>query len=56
MKNVFLGTFNVAIDESFMWPCGLMDKALVFGTKDCRFESGQGHFFGLVALVVGCQV
>ena len=26
------------------WPCGLMDKALVFGTKDCRFESCQGHF------------
>ena len=26
-----------------MWPCGLMDKALVFGTKDCRFESCQGH-------------
>ena len=25
------------------WPCGLMDKALVFGTKDCRFESCQGH-------------
>ena len=24
-------------------PCGLMDKALVFGTKDCRFESCQGH-------------
>jgi hypothetical protein len=21
------------------WPYGLMDKALVFGTKDCRFES-----------------
>ena len=21
--------------------CGLMDKALVFGTKDCRFESWQ---------------
>ena len=21
------------------WSCGLMDKALVFGTKDCRFES-----------------
>ena len=20
-----------------------MDKALVFGTKDCRFESCQGH-------------
>ena len=29
---------------SFKWPCGLMDKALVFGTKDCRFESCQGHF------------
>ena len=26
------------------WPCGLMDKALVFGTKDCRLESCQGHF------------
>ena len=26
------------------WPCGLMDKALVFGTKDCRFESCQGQF------------
>ena len=24
-------------------PCGLMDKSLVFGTKDCRFESCQGH-------------
>ena len=22
-----------------------MDKALVFGTKDCRFESCQGHFY-----------
>ena len=21
-----------------------MDKALVFGTKDCRFESCQGHY------------
>ena len=28
-----------------VWPCGLMDKALVFGTKDCRFESCQGHMF-----------
>ena len=24
-------------------PCGLMDKALVFGTKDFWFESCQGH-------------
>jgi hypothetical protein len=29
------------------WPCGLMDKALVFGTKDCRFESCQGHVFDI---------
>ena len=27
-------------------PCGLMDKALVFGTQDCRFESCQGQKFG----------
>ena len=24
-------------------PCGRMDKGLVLGTKDCRFESCQGH-------------
>ena len=29
--------------ETKQRPCGLMDKALVFGTKDCRFESCQGH-------------
>ena len=23
------------------WSCGLMDKALVLGTKDCRLESCQ---------------
>ena len=28
-----------------------MDKALVFGTKDCRFESCQGHAFRNVASV-----
>ena len=28
-----------------------MDKALVFGTKDCRFESCQGHYwFGVVLM------
>ena len=27
----------------FRWPCGLMDKVLVLGTKDCRFESCQGQ-------------
>ena len=25
--------------------CGLMDKALVFGTKDCRFETCQGQSY-----------
>jgi hypothetical protein len=25
-----------------------MDKALVFGTKDCRFESCQGHVVTLL--------
>ena len=32
-----------------------MDKALVFGTKDCRFESCQGHLciHRLVATAVG---
>ena len=25
------------------WPCGLMDKAFVFGTKDCKLGSCQGH-------------
>jgi hypothetical protein len=27
------------------WPCGPMDKASVYGTGDCRFESYQGQFF-----------
>ena len=31
------------LPDSITWPCGLMDKALVFGTKDCRLESCQGH-------------
>ena len=26
-------------------PCGLMDKALVFGSKDCRFETCHGQFW-----------
>ena len=38
-------------------PCGLMDKALVFGTKDCRFESCQGHGCTCIGCGVGvhCQ-
>ena len=33
----------IVTENQDMWPCGLMDKALVFGTKDCRFESFQGQ-------------
>ena len=33
-----------------MWSCGLMDKALVFGTKDCRLDSCQDQ----PVLVVSC--
>ena len=29
-------------------PCGLMKRALVFGTADCRFESWDGHFGALL--------
>ena len=36
-----------AHSHNFRRPCGLMDKALVFGTKDCRFESCQGHVYSL---------
>ena len=37
--------------QSTSRPCGLMDKALVFGTKDCRFESCQGH-----VLLIGAAI
>ena len=32
------------LQPSPIWPCGLMGKALVLGTKDCRFKSCQGQF------------
>ena len=35
--------YDICKEPFTTWPCGLMDKALVFGTKDCRFESCQGH-------------
>ena len=39
-------------ESSFwQWPCGLMDKALVFGTKDCRFESCQGQLLPTILRV-----
>ena len=39
-----------------IWPCGLMDKALVLGTKDCRFESCQGQFVSPWRLVCCVRV
>ena len=37
---------SVAFLNSFQLfrSCGPMDKASVYGTGDCRFESYQGHF------------
>ena len=32
-----------SVEMMYKRPCGLMDKALIFGTKDCRFESCQGQ-------------
>ena len=34
-----------------MRPCGLMDRALVFGAKDCRFESCQGHVMARIMYI-----
>ena len=34
-------------------PSGLMDKALVFGTKDCRLESCLGHIFAKLGAARG---
>ena len=31
--------------QMYTGPRGLMDKASIFGTEDCRFESYRGHFF-----------
>ena len=31
--------------EALVRSRGLMDKASVFGTEDCRFESYRGQFF-----------
>ena len=41
---LFLSCKNLAQRAQY-WPCGLMDKALLFGSKDCRFESCQGQDF-----------
>ena len=38
-------SFVVKVEDFSYWPCGPMDKASVYGTGDCRFESYQGHFF-----------
>ena len=39
----YLRTARTHGEQGEHGPCGLMDKALVFGTRDCRFESCQGH-------------
>ena len=39
-----VGKFHFYIRPAAHWPCGPMDKASVYGTGDCRFESYQGHF------------
>ena len=36
-------SFVVKVEDFSYWPCGPMDKASVYGTGDCRFESYQGH-------------
>ena len=41
--------FLEQIASFFRGACGLMDKALVFSTKDCRFESCQDHFHFLLS-------
>ena len=35
--------FTSFVSMSLLRPRGLMDKASVFGTEDCRFESYRGH-------------
>ena len=42
----FLAVVMMKFSNSYRRPCGLMDKALVLGTKDCRFESCQGQTRG----------
>ena len=37
-------------------PCGPMDKASVYGTGDCRFESYQGHFILRGTMLMVCAV
>ena len=36
-------SFVVKVEDFSYWPCGPMDKASVYGTGDCRFESYQGQ-------------
>ena len=37
--------------NTYVRPCGPMDKASVYGTGDCRFESYQGQHMRINALV-----
>ena len=35
---------NITLTVQVIRPRGPMDKASVFGTEDCRFESYRGHY------------
>ena len=39
---------SVLYSLDYGWPCGLMDKASVYDTGDCRFDSCQGRSFTLL--------
>ena len=41
--SIFIVTF-LSLHVLEHWSCGPMDKASVYGTGDCRFESYQDHF------------
>ena len=46
MHSVYQYFSNIFRLQEFLdWPRGPMDKASVFGTEDCRFESYRGQFF-----------
>ena len=44
-RAIFYVVESLRARHSVRRPCGPMDKASVYGTGDCRFESYQGHFY-----------
>ena len=47
VKN-YIKYYNAIYKFCFDWPCGLMDKALDFESRDCGFESRHGRFLIIV--------